>query len=155
MKNLQLNQTELLHRLQLYFPNIANIHLNRYYLAVTDFAVIHSDFFKYIINYFNHINILFYFYDAEKDQFEIIKKFNISNIHDAKKVAHFYFHENINQNQFSYFYIIYDPNYKFIILSDDSLDFSLLLYNINLVKKPFLKTIVDYFILFDEIITHV
>lgn len=155
MNNISLNQTALLDRLQCYFPYIDDIQLHHYCLAYSDFGMMHSDFLSYILNYYNNIHIIFYFYCAEQNIYQIMQQFTITNSNDVQKLNHFYFHDNIKNHHFSYFYIIYDPNYKFIILSDDSLDFSLLLYNINLVKKSFLKTIVDYFILFDEIITHV
>lgn len=147
MKNIHINKVELLNRLNLYFPNIKDNLFNNYNFGISDYGIMRSDLLQYITKYSTDIYIVFYFYNAKKNVFELIKKIQINNIRDVEKVEYFYFNENIKSNKYSYFYIIYKINYEFLILSDDSLDYSLLLYEKQLIFSEFINLLNDYFIL--------
>lgn len=147
MQNIHINKTELLNRLYLCFPNIRDNLVGNYNYGISDYAIIRSDLFQDITKYLKKMCIIFYFYNATYNAFESIKKMQINNIRDVEKVKYFYFHENMKSNKFSYFYITYEINYEFLILSDDSLDYSLLLYDKLLISSEFIKLLDDYFIL--------
>lgn len=150
MFNIHLHLQQTLIQFKQYFPNIEHIQLKHYQFGLSDYGVMYSGFLEYIIQHVHHLKMIFYTFDVSSNQYQPVTTFDLRNHHDINTIQDFYFKENLQSKQFCYFYIIYDIHYRVMILSDDSLDRSLLLYQPNQIRKTFKHSIPDYFIMLDD-----
>lgn len=137
----------MLIQLQQNFPNIEQIQLKSYQFGLSDYGVMYSDFLDEIIQYSYHLKMIFYTFDILSQKYQIVKIFDLTHQTHIQHIKNFYFEENLQSQNFCYFYILYDIYHHLIIVSDDSSDLSLLLYQPNQVSKNFKQTIPDYFIM--------
>lgn len=145
MKNLSVDEKDLFDQINHYYLQSNDIDANKYNIGVADYGLMCSDFFSYILDYFDNIDIKFYFYDVDTNLYQMIKCIHVSNENDFRGLSDFYFFENGRSTLFSYFYIAHDRNNNFITISNESMDLSLIFMN-NLAQILLSQGVDDYFV---------